>query len=76
MRREKTRREKRCRRNQTLGCCSRLGRPRRRRNSGELRLLLFDSDCAKGEKLLVDLFLMEKKNKKAYTRGVVGGRKR
>ncbi len=69
MRREKReRRRKRCRRSQTLGCCSRLGRPRRRRNSGGLRLLLFGSDCGKGEKLVSGSLCYEKKNK----RGMVG----
>lgn len=65
MRREKReRRRKRCRRSQTLGCCSRLGRPRRRRNSGGLRLLLFGSDCDKGEKLVSGSLCYEKKKQK------------
>lgn len=62
MRRE--RKMKRCRRNQTLGCCSRLGRPRRRRNSGGLRLLLFDSDLCQGRKKLVSGSLCYGKKKK------------
>lgn len=59
---KKRRKRKRCRRSQTLGCCSRLGRRRRRRNSEGLRLLLFGSDCARGEKLVSRSFCYENKN--------------